>query len=59
MNNNRSDERAIQAGCKGVFSTASYIGIGSKGYGTKLAKPVHVLASRLGAQSARYLYLGI
>lgn len=32
MNNNRSDERAILAGCKGVFAPASYISIGTKGW---------------------------
>lgn len=26
MNNNRNDERAIQAGCKGVFSVSGFIG---------------------------------
>jgi hypothetical protein len=31
MNNNRTDERALQAGCKGTFSVPSYITIGAKG----------------------------
>eukprot|EP00877_Chromochloris_zofingiensis_P001293 jgi/Chrzof1/11164/Cz05g26090.t1 len=40
MNNNKSDEAAVLAGCKGVFSKTSYITIGAEGkpldYGTKV-----------------------
>jgi hypothetical protein len=31
MNNNKLDEAALLAGCKGVFSKTSYITIGTKG----------------------------
>jgi hypothetical protein len=31
MNNNKLDEAALLAGCKGVFSKTSYITIGNKG----------------------------
>jgi hypothetical protein len=30
MNNNKNDEAALLAGCKGVFSKTSYITIGNK-----------------------------
>jgi len=29
MNNNQSNERALLAGCKGVFASASYINVGT------------------------------
>lgn len=41
MNNNRSDERAILAGCKGVFAPASYITIGTKGCAPTDCSPIH------------------
>ena len=31
MNNNRADQRALEAGCKGTFSPSSFITIGDKG----------------------------
>lgn len=31
MNNNRSDQRALEAGCKGTFAASSFITIGEKG----------------------------
>ena len=30
MNNNRSDQRALEAGCKGTFSATSFVTFGDK-----------------------------
>ncbi|KAK9824217.1 hypothetical protein WJX72_008614 [[Myrmecia] bisecta] len=45
MNNNKNDETALLAGCKGVFSKTSYIGIGNK---DKPEPFVHKLPERDG-----------
>lgn len=52
MNNNRSDERALQAGCKGVFSTAGYITIGTKGCALPSAPHTHARAVARGRSRA-------
>jgi hypothetical protein len=49
MNNNRQDERALQAGCKGVFSTNSYITFGDK----RWRLPLPAVALMLVAASQR------
>lgn len=37
MNNNKLDENALLAGCKGVFAKSSFITIGTKEYETWLS----------------------
>ncbi len=42
MNNNKLDEAAILAGCKGVFQKTSYITIGTEGCVLAGAVPIRV-----------------